>query len=102
MNNMTDDYYNFIEDQRMLVGERTAKQYRLGDKVKVTVLDVDKMEKRVDFSVISTTKIKRKKLTPQEDHRSHFHKKKRYGNEKKYGHNSRERKNKKYNKKRRR
>jgi hypothetical protein len=43
-----------------------------------------------------------KKLTPQEDHRSHFHKKKRYGNEKKYGHNSRERKNKKYNKKRRR
>ena len=102
MNNMTDDYYNFIEDQMMLVGERTAKQYRLGDKVKVTVLDVDKMEKRVDFSVISTTKIKRKKLTPQEDHRSHFHKKKRYGNEKKYGHNSRERKNKKYNKKRRR
>jgi ribonuclease R len=102
MNNMTNDYYNFIEDQMMLVGERTAKQYSLGDKVKVTVLDVDKMEKRVDFSVISTTKIKRKKLTPQEDHRSHFHKKKRYGNEKKYGHNSRERKNKKYNKKRRR
>ncbi len=73
MNTLKDDYYIYNEEAMMLIGERTGKQYRLGDKVKVVVIDVNKTEMRVDFDVVSTAKTKRKKLTKLDDHSSHLH-----------------------------
>lgn len=46
---MDDDYYQFIEEQYSLLGERTKKVYRLGEPVKVVVTKVNVEEKSIDF-----------------------------------------------------
>lgn len=47
--NMTDDHYDYREDQYELVGEHTRKVYKLGQKVRVRVLDVDRLSRTIDF-----------------------------------------------------
>jgi len=44
--NMGDDYYTLDEKNYSLIGEKTKKKYRLGDKVKIKVKNVD-IEKRI-------------------------------------------------------
>ncbi len=46
---MEDDFYVFDETRRNLVGRRTRRQIRLGDKVTVQVAKVDSFKKQVDF-----------------------------------------------------
>jgi ribonuclease R len=46
---MEDDFYVFDEARRNLVGRRTRRQIRLGDKVTVQVAKVDSFKKQVDF-----------------------------------------------------
>ncbi|SES94077.1 ribonuclease R [Anaerobranca gottschalkii] len=50
---LIDDYYHFNEKTYSLVGERTRKTYKLGDKVKIRVARVNKEEKNIDFILIS-------------------------------------------------
>ena len=38
--NMTDDYYRFDDRQMMMIGERSGKQFRIGDEVTVRVSSV--------------------------------------------------------------
>jgi ribonuclease R len=46
------DRYQFLEKKYMLIGERSRKVFRLGDRVKVRV-DAANLERRqVDFSLI--------------------------------------------------
>lgn len=47
--NMIDDYYEFDEDKYYIIGERTKKIYRLGDAVKVRVLDANLINRTIDF-----------------------------------------------------
>ncbi|MCQ2523527.1 MAG: ribonuclease R [Lachnospiraceae bacterium] len=49
VSSMTGDYYRFDEGKFELVGESSGKSYKLGDKVKVMVHDVDLAERTVDF-----------------------------------------------------
>lgn len=49
VSSMEDDYYQYIEDQYSLIGERTHKTYRLGDAVKVIVTRVSPEERTLDF-----------------------------------------------------
>ena len=49
---LKDDYYLFNEDTMSLVGERSGKKYRLGDKVRVKVVSASKSEKTIDFSLV--------------------------------------------------
>ncbi|WP_142505577.1 ribonuclease R [Melghirimyces algeriensis] len=49
---MTDDYYHFHEGSMSLVGERTQKAYRIGDKVTVRVAGVNLNERKVDFEFV--------------------------------------------------
>ncbi len=51
-NNMLDDYYHFDEEKYYIIGERTNKQYRLGDSVRVRVLDADVVKRNIDFELI--------------------------------------------------
>ncbi len=44
-----DDFYNYFEDKYMMVGERTKKTYVLGDKVKIKVVNCDKIDRVIDF-----------------------------------------------------
>lgn len=46
------DYFVFDEGSQTLCGEHTGVLYRLGDRVKVEVLDVDLDESRVSFSLL--------------------------------------------------
>src|SRR5205085_9156818 len=46
---MTDDYYYFDEPSHSLIGQRSKRRYRLGDKVKVKVVRVDLQRRQLDF-----------------------------------------------------
>ena len=49
---LNDDFYHFIEESYEMVGERTGRTFKLGQKVKVCVEDVDKVARTVDFSLV--------------------------------------------------
>jgi ribonuclease R len=49
---LTDDYYYFDEATHSQIGRRTKKRYRLGDKVRVTVVRVDVQRRQMDFRVV--------------------------------------------------
>jgi ribonuclease R len=51
ISNLTDDYYYFEEASHSLIGRRTKRRYRLGDKVCVTVVRVDVQRRQLDFRV---------------------------------------------------
>ncbi len=48
---LPDDYYYFDETSHTLVGQRTQRQFRLGDKVEVTVVRVDMSRRQLDFRI---------------------------------------------------
>lgn len=52
ISNMTDDYYRFDDRQMLMVGERTARQFRIGDEVKIRVANVVIEESSVDFEIV--------------------------------------------------
>ncbi|MGM9950540.1 MAG: ribonuclease R, partial [Lysinibacillus sp.] len=52
ISNMTDDYYRFEDRMMMMVGERTGRQFRIGDEVKVRVANVVIEESSVDFEIV--------------------------------------------------
>jgi ribonuclease R len=49
VSSMTDDYYEFVEERFMLIGTRSGRQFRLGQRVRVQVAAVDTEERRIDF-----------------------------------------------------
>ena len=49
INELRDDYYEFIEDRWELEGEMTGKRYRLGEKIRVRVAAADRLARTVDF-----------------------------------------------------
>lgn len=51
-NHMLDDYYHFDEENYYIIGERTKKQYKLGDEVKIRVINSDIMKRDIDFELV--------------------------------------------------
>src|SRR5207244_7129920 len=49
---LTDDYYYFEEASHSLIGSRTKRRFRLGDKVKVQVARVDIQKRQLDLRVL--------------------------------------------------
>jgi len=49
---LTDDYYHYHEKSYALVGERTGKQFRIGDVVQVRVSNVNVDERAIDFEIV--------------------------------------------------
>jgi ribonuclease R len=47
-----DDFYDYDEQTISLVGRKTKKRYRLGDKVKIKVKSADPLRRRLDFSLV--------------------------------------------------
>ncbi len=48
---LRDDYYIYDQKQHRLMGERSGKMYRIGDRVRVTLLDVDQRKNRINFTI---------------------------------------------------
>lgn len=54
LSDLHDDYYHYHDRQHALIGERTAKVYRIGDEVKVRVVRVNMEEYTIDFEMLET------------------------------------------------
>lgn len=51
ISNLHDDYYVYFEEKQEIIGERTHKSYKLGQKVQIVVTDADKMTRTIDFEL---------------------------------------------------
>jgi ribonuclease R len=56
VSSLDDDYYLFVEEQHALVGERTRRRFRTGDRVRVRIARVDIEERRIDFQLLDTSR----------------------------------------------
>jgi ribonuclease R len=52
MDTLAGDHYTYHENTRKIIGQRTRKQFSIGDKVRVRLDRVDGVEKKLQFSLI--------------------------------------------------
>ena len=50
--NMGKDYFTYDEQKRMLIGEITKKTYKIGDIVKIRVIEANKLLRRISFELV--------------------------------------------------
>ena len=48
---MGDEYFIYDEDRKRLIGEKTNKVYKIGDKVKIRVIAANKLLRQIDFEI---------------------------------------------------
>lgn len=58
--NTMDDFYHYDDEQELILGEKTGKTYRLGDKVTVKLTKASKALREIDFELEQKTKHKPK------------------------------------------
>lgn len=56
VSSLDDDYYSFDEKSYSLVGRRNRRSFRLGDKIEVGVMRVDKLKSELDLFVVDDQK----------------------------------------------
>jgi ribonuclease R len=49
---LTGDLYTYRENTKQIIGERTKKKYSLGDRVKVVLDRIDRMQRKLQFAVL--------------------------------------------------
>jgi len=52
LNTLVDDRYTYHEGTREIIGQRSRKTYRLGQKIRVLVDRIDPVEKKIQFAVV--------------------------------------------------
>ncbi len=50
VSSLEDDYYEFLEDEYALVGRSRGRRFRLGDRIQVSVLKVDRRARELDLA----------------------------------------------------
>ena len=50
--NLGDEYFIYDEERKRLIGEKTNKTYQIGDKVKIRVINANKLLRQIDFEII--------------------------------------------------
>jgi len=55
VSSLTGDFYQFEPARRELVGQRSRKRFRIGDKLSVFVARVDVFKRQVDFAITAAT-----------------------------------------------
>ncbi|HLD75066.1 MAG TPA: ribonuclease R, partial [Bdellovibrionota bacterium] len=53
VNELIDDFYQFIEEHYLLRGLKNKREFRLGDKITVKIAKVDLNKKQIDFTLLS-------------------------------------------------
>lgn len=66
--NTMDDFYHYDDEQEIIIGEKTGKTYKLGDKVTVKLTKASKMLREIDFEIEQksknqTTKTRQRKMS---------------------------------------
>ena len=54
ISSLDDDYYQYMEDQHCLIGDRLKKRYRLGDAVTVRLIRANPADRTIDFTLASS------------------------------------------------
>ena len=54
--NLGNEYFIFDENKRTLIGEKTNKIYKIGDKIKVRVIKANKELRQIDFEKVEEEK----------------------------------------------
>ncbi|KRM75389.1 ribonuclease R [Secundilactobacillus collinoides] len=67
---MQDDYYEYVEKFLALVGRTTKRTYRIGQPVRVKVVNVDKEQSQIDFDLVNPEKAPTSDLLPKRESRS--------------------------------
>lgn len=98
---MNDDYYEYVEQFMALVGRNTKRTYKMGQPIKVKVVNVDVEQSAVDFEVVDPESTPVSDILPKRNNRRRFDRNK---NDKKDGnrqHRGRRNDNQKNNNKKR-
>jgi ribonuclease R len=61
---LTDDHYTFHENTRQIIGARNRKTFSIGDKVRVLVDRIDRMQRKIQFAILEE-----KPARPQKRHK---------------------------------
>ncbi len=61
MDTLPGDRYNYHENTRKVIGERSRRQFSIGDSVKVRLDRVDGVEKKLQFSVVDPVRARKRK-----------------------------------------
>src|SRR5262249_13010855 len=56
---LTDDRYTFHENTREIIGQRSRRTFRLGQKLRVLVDRIDPVEKKIQFALVEETPLRR-------------------------------------------
>jgi ribonuclease R len=56
MDTLPGDRYNYHENTRKIIGERSRRQFSIGDRVRVRLDRADSVEKKLQFSVVEPEK----------------------------------------------
>ena len=49
---LTDDYYQYLEEQHALLGQRKRRKFQLGDRLRIQVARVDREAREIDFELL--------------------------------------------------
>ena len=61
LGSLTDDRYQYNENTRQIIGQRSRKTYSLGDPIRVLVDRIDRMQKRIQFAVVEERPVRTKR-----------------------------------------
>ncbi|MBI1223281.1 MAG: ribonuclease R [Bacteroidetes bacterium] len=56
LNSLFDDFYEFDEKQRAVIGKRYKKRYMIGDSIQVIVKKTDPIKRTIDFNIVANAK----------------------------------------------
>jgi len=62
LNTLIDDRYTYHENTREIIGQRSRKTYRLGEKIRVLVDRIDPVEKKIQFALLEESPPRRPKV----------------------------------------
>jgi ribonuclease R len=55
------DTYRYHENARKIIGERSRREFSIGDRVEVTLDRVDALERKLQFSIVEPKRERRKR-----------------------------------------
>ncbi|KRL04812.1 ribonuclease R [Liquorilactobacillus oeni] len=68
---MKDDYYEYLEKQMALVGKRTKRTYRIGQPIRIKVINVDVAQKEINFTLLHPENTPKTDLLAKSGFKSH-------------------------------
>jgi ribonuclease R len=60
LRDLSDDYYQYDEENYMIIGKRTKKKYQLGDTLKIKIIRANLEKRQLDFAIAIDSEKKKK------------------------------------------